>query len=128
MNLKHYFYRLPTKLREGNVFLRVCLSTGGGGPHVTITHDTLDLNIQGSSPQPHLLLVISGDHHWRPAQTCKLEDSTHPPQSYPLPPPPLISNMGPHALLVTSTGHHWRPVPTYSLDNPSPHPSLPHWY
>ena len=26
------FYRPPTKLREGNVFTRVCLFTGEGGP------------------------------------------------------------------------------------------------
>ena len=26
-----YFYRLPTKLREGSVFTGVCLFTGGGG-------------------------------------------------------------------------------------------------
>ena len=42
------FYRRPTKLREGHVFTRVCLSVSlftGWGAHVTITHDTLDLNI-----------------------------------------------------------------------------------
>ena len=27
----------------------VCLSTGGGGPHVTITHDALALTVQGPS-------------------------------------------------------------------------------
>ena len=37
------YYRLPTKLREGNVFTGVCLSVGQGDPHVTITDDALDL-------------------------------------------------------------------------------------
>ena len=37
--------RRQTKLREGNVFNRVCLFTRGGS-HVTITHDTLDFTIQ----------------------------------------------------------------------------------
>ena len=50
-------YRPPKKLQEGNVFSRVCpsvsLSTGGGGSHVTIARDALDL-IQ-SPPGPHPL-------------------------------------------------------------------------
>ena len=33
--LLFYFYRPQTKLREGNVFTGVCLSTGGGGWHVS---------------------------------------------------------------------------------------------
>ena len=39
-------------LRKGNVFSRVCLSTevGMGGSHVTITHDALDLSLQGPHP------------------------------------------------------------------------------
>ena len=40
-----YFYRPPTKLQEGYVFSHVCLFTGVG-PHVTITHDALDLTVQ----------------------------------------------------------------------------------
>ena len=58
-------YHPPTKLREGNVLSRACLSTGrlrlelgsavcvcpsepapGGDPHVTITHDALNLTIE----------------------------------------------------------------------------------
>ena len=37
------FCRMQTKLREGNVFTGVCLILfkGKGGPHVTITHDSL---------------------------------------------------------------------------------------
>ena len=30
--------------------LSVCHSVGGGGYHVTITHDALDFNVQGPSP------------------------------------------------------------------------------
>ena len=45
-------YRPQTKLREGNVFICVCLSFGSrGNSHVTITHDALDLTVQ--SP-PHI--------------------------------------------------------------------------
>ena len=40
------YYCLPTRLREGNVFSRVCLS------HVTIAHKALDLTIQGPHPRP----------------------------------------------------------------------------
>ena len=48
------FYRLSTKLRKGNVFSRVCLSVSltKGSPHVTITHDTLDLTTQGPPASP----------------------------------------------------------------------------
>ena len=42
----------PTKFRKGNVFSRVCL----------------DLTVQTT------LLVIFGSHHWRPVQTCLLQD------------------------------------------------------
>ena len=46
------FYRRPTKLREGNAFSNVCLFTGRRGLHVTITHDTLDLTVQGHHQAP----------------------------------------------------------------------------
>ena len=61
-------YRPPTKLREGNVFFRVCLSVHRGVPRwpVPMMHWT-------SQPPPPL--VTSGGHHWRPVQTCSLEDS-----------------------------------------------------
>ena len=46
------------KLRESNVFSRVCLSvilsTGGGGPYVTIAHDALDLTVQVPPPNQTL--------------------------------------------------------------------------
>ena len=88
----HYnIYRPPTKLREGNVFSRVCPSVShsvggeGRGPHVTITHDILDLTIQGPPPgtRPHYtgtsLLVTSGGQGLNIVQTytvetCSLED------------------------------------------------------
>ena len=44
------FDHSPTKLREGNVFNRK--GRWGGGPHVTITHDTLDLTVLCSFPWP----------------------------------------------------------------------------
>ena len=43
-----YFYCPPTKLRQGRVFGRVCLSVcSQGDPHVTIPHDAFDLTIEG---------------------------------------------------------------------------------
>ena len=74
---------------ECNVFSHICLSvcSRGKGFHVTITHDALDLNIQGPpspapplctgtffAPAPALLLVTSGGEDQRPIQTCSLED------------------------------------------------------
>ena len=91
-------YRLPTKLQEGNIFSRICHSAQvAGGPHVTITmmHWTslyrlpgpgplLDIRYMAPSPVPSTsdidppgpgpLLMTSGGHHWRPVQTCSLED------------------------------------------------------
>ena len=97
------YYHPPTKLLEGNVFSHVCLSfCSHRGPHVTITHDALDLSVQsplGLPPSPG-----HGD----------------PPKFQP--PKPAPPNMGhgdpltPAPLIVTSGGHHWRPVQTYSLD------------
>ena len=46
--LGDYFYRPPTKFWEGSVFVGICLPFClHGGPHVTITHDELDLTVQG---------------------------------------------------------------------------------
>ena len=42
------------------------------GSNVTITHDALDLTVQG--PQPHPQLVTSGGHYWRHIETCSFED------------------------------------------------------
>ena len=42
------YYRPPTKLREGNVFSRVC----SGRSLVIVTHDALDITIQGAPPPP----------------------------------------------------------------------------
>ena len=89
------YYRPPRKLREANVLSRVCLSvylsTGGGVPCVTITHDALNLSIQRPlaalvspsvhrHPQPRPCtegpqLVTSAGQDWRPVQTCSLEYS-----------------------------------------------------
>ena len=51
-------YCPPTKLREGNVYSSVCMLVShsvlrrGEGPHVTITHDALDLTIHIPSHDP----------------------------------------------------------------------------
>ena len=57
----HHFNCPPTKLQEGNVFTHVCLFTREG-PHVTITHDTLDLTLKGTllSPGPSPLDITDG--------------------------------------------------------------------
>ena len=60
---KGNIYRQPTKLREGNVFSRVCpsvcLSNGRvGGPHVIITHDALDL-----TSRYQMIVMVSGGPH-----------------------------------------------------------------
>ena len=45
-NIEKLCYRLPTNLQEGNIFTRICLSVQKRTPHVTITHDVLDLSVQ----------------------------------------------------------------------------------
>ena len=49
--MPEHFCHPSMKLRDGNVFTGVCLSIHGerGGSHVTITHDALDLTVQGLS-------------------------------------------------------------------------------
>ena len=97
-----YYCRLPTKLREGNVFSHVCRSISHSVHrwlHMIITHEELDLTVQGH-PNPVLFwtwnLVAQG-------------------------PPPVLSPSGymwphctetpsPSPLLVTSYGHGWRPL------------------
>ena len=46
--------------------------------HVNITHNVLDLTVQGPGAPPCTgpLLVTSGSQDWRPVQTCSLEDLT----------------------------------------------------
>ena len=72
--------------------MSVCHSVhGGGGGHVTITHNALDLTVQGCTamppghqtwkPQPQpwpSLLVTSGGHHWTPVQASSFEDLPEP--------------------------------------------------
>ena len=88
------FYRPPTKLRKGNVFIGVCHSVQGRG------NDALDFPVQPPLPGHRTwyplaltprrgtslnspLLVTSGSHHWRPVQTCSLKDT--PPGMLPCP-------------------------------------------
>ena len=52
------------EIAEGNVFSLVCLSFCPQGSFVTITHDALDLTVQG--PPPHCpMLLTSGGHDGR---------------------------------------------------------------
>ena len=90
------FYRLPTKYREGNVFARVYLSTGG---HVTITHDALDLTIQDLPPGPGSGSDPSRHGISRPTQlpqTCDLR--TNPPHPHPHPRPALAPVPSKHGI------------------------------
>ena len=57
-----YCYRPQTKFWEGNIFSRVCLSVNGGrGSRVTITHDALELTVQGPASAPALLPPWTSD-------------------------------------------------------------------
>ena len=77
------YYRPPTELREGNVFSCVCpfrLSVHRWS-YVTITHDALDLTVEGSPlprPSPPLQTREYDGHHQRPVQTHSLEDPQPP--------------------------------------------------
>ena len=99
-----------TKLGEGNVFSRVCLSTS---VHVTITHDAIShLTIQGPSPSPYKDPLVLPSSHPTPqspsprnVQTCLtwtlfykvlppnmvrlVQLGTHCPVPQPTPQPPL---------------------------------------
>ena len=71
------------KLWEGNVFSRVCLFTGGSlcdhypwciWPYYTGLPPPNPALWTSKMAGPGPLLVTSGGHHWRPVQTCSLED------------------------------------------------------
>ena len=51
ISIVHNIYRPPMKLQKGNVFIRMSdCPHGEGGTHMTITHDALDLIVQGLPP------------------------------------------------------------------------------
>ena len=80
--IQNIFYHPPTKLREGNVFTGVSLFVRRMGFRlVTITHDTLEVTVQGPPPpdmgpvgEPPPPLVTSGGYPLRPVQTCSLDN------------------------------------------------------
>ena len=82
------------------MFSYVSLSVRGGGFHVTIIYDVSSLyrtHTPNPSPSPSpspsrdigpqdlpghdrgTLQVAPGGHHWRPVQTCSLQEPTPPP-------------------------------------------------
>ena len=81
-------YRLQTKLGEINVFTQRCHSVRcnyypwcigtwdlSPPPISDMWPTTFPLGHQKWKFSPPLLLLLtSGDHHWRPVQTCSLED------------------------------------------------------
>ena len=117
--------RLPTKLRESNVFSRVCLSFcsrgWGGVPDVTIAHHALDLTIQWRPP---------GSSHTRPAPDIRPHSKgppTLPPPTWtsylPVQRPPDQTDMEPHCTGIPwpqpPDSDIWRPgLETYSLKGP----------
>ena len=106
------FYCPPTKLREGNVFTGVCHYVQlGGGPHMTITHDVLNLTLQTPTDQALPLQT------WGPSIPGLGTPSRHETWG----PHPLVSN------IVTSGGHHWIPVHTCSFDL-TVQPPLHYWH
>ena len=113
-NLTHS-YRPRTKLREGNVFTSVSfilfMGRGSSCDHCPWCVGTWYLPLLPIGPSPDTrhgtynlapLLLTSGGHHWRPVQTCSLENI----------PPPLIS-------VLTSSGGHEN---TYSWQAGITHP------
>ena len=94
--------------------------------HVTITHDPLDLTVQGPSSALNM-------GPWDPHAPAPLDMGPQDP-SPPGPGPSLAppSDMGPQDpfspcqafLLATSDGHHWKLVQICSLQEPPPPPVL----
>ena len=110
-----FYYRPPTKLREGNVFTHVCLFVQRGS-HVTITHNALDLIVR----LPHPALDI---RHGTPLPNPS-PIPTHPPppcQTWNWP----LSSAPP--LLGTSGGHNWRPV-QFFFSPEDPPPTHQYWH
>ena len=73
------FYRPPTKSREGDVFIRICVSMGGWLPcdHSSMMHWTTlyrgpSRHGTSGTPQPCAPLVTSSGHQWRLVQACSL--------------------------------------------------------
>ena len=56
--MRGFNYHPPRKFQEGNVFSPVCLSAGES--HVIITHNALNLTIQGPLPQTCALPSLQG--------------------------------------------------------------------
>ena len=86
------FYRLPMKLQEGNVFTGFHLFTGKRIPVWPLPTMPWTSLYRAPPPPPHItpwtpcpssppdirpgtpLLLTSGGQHWKPVQTCSLED------------------------------------------------------
>ena len=98
------YYRPPTKLRQSNVFSRVCLFTEGGRG----SHNAMDFTVQ--SPAPHM-----GPHSpYRASSDMKPHCTAPPRHETPLyMVPPL--DMGPHC---TASPHprHQTPTPQAPSD------------
>ena len=62
---KQFYHCPPRKLRQGNVFSCVCLSTEGGS-HLTITHDALDLTAESTPTPSDMNLTLQGPRHETP--------------------------------------------------------------
>ena len=106
---KNWFYYCPEQ-SYGKVMFSL-----RRGTHVTITHDVLDLIVQGH-PQPQPCQPIG---HW----TSLYRASSPAAAPHPWPPPLDIGHQCTRTsppLLVTSGGRPLRPIQTCSLENPTP--------
>ena len=100
MSTQRYYYRPPTKLRKVMFYRCLSFCPGGGylrfnvlgeggfpGPMSVGRSGYPRYHVQGSlllllmvsrggqtGPPYPLLLLASGGHHWKPVQTCSLED------------------------------------------------------
>ena len=103
----HYYP--PTELRESNCFICVCLPVSQSvyrwGPHVTITHDTLNLIVQSSSsgPQPQPCL-LSGHQTWNPLAPVPWTSCMVHTSDIWCPLLEVCSNLSSHLLVMTSGG------------------------
>ena len=120
-----------TLWHTNEVFSRVCLSTGG--PHVTITHDALDLTV---SPLPALVLILIPPpdiwHGDSPGPVPLRHGTWGPLHAGPSasdiwrPSLEICSNLfiGPHCTapppLILTSGDHWG---TYNCQADSTHPT-----
>ena len=94
--------------------MSVCLFTCGGGSHMTITHDALDLIVQGTPPLPQTLDLTAQGPSLAPTPSWPWPPSGHGTLLYCTPPLP-------QTLDLTVQGRSLAPTPSW------PWPPSGHW-